>query len=251
MLFKETKAWEHIAPLQLFATAIAALGHDADHPGNTNLFEINSESDLALTYNDMSVLENHHSATLLRILRRKETNIFSELPSIDLRDVRKTIIHCVLSTDMTKHFSQVAEIEAKAAAQWTLPLYGGVSMSDDSLFYCKLMLHAADLSNACRRFEMAKYWAHRIAEEFNAQVEKEETLGLPVLNFMISRNAKQICENEIGFSTNVVAPMWHAIIKIWPSLRHLVDQMDSNYLSWRELLDQNIVKPTKKVIKLL
>jgi hypothetical protein len=113
------------------------------------------------------------------------------------------------------------------------------------------MVHAADLSNAVRPFEIAKYWAYRIAEEFNAQVDKEEKAGLPVLNFMIARNGKQICENEIGFSTNVVAPMWHSLTRMFPSISHLEAQMLQNYTAWRELLDQNIVKPTKKVMKLL
>ena len=169
----------------------------------------------------------------------------------DFKDAKKTIIHCILGTDMTKHFGQVAETEAKAAAGWELPRYSGIGMTEDSLYYCKLMVHAADLSNAVRPFEIAKYWGYKIAEEFNAQVEKEERLGLPVLNFMIARNSKQICENEIGFSTNVVAPMWHAIVKLFPTLDHLVQQMQNNYSQWRELLDQNIVKPTKKAIKLL
>merc|ERR1719440_375051 len=40
----------------------AALVHDADHPGNNNAWEVATKSELAIRYNDVSVLENHHIA---------------------------------------------------------------------------------------------------------------------------------------------------------------------------------------------
>lgn len=38
----------------------SGLMHDIKHPGNNNDFEIKNNSDLALRYNNKSVLENHH-----------------------------------------------------------------------------------------------------------------------------------------------------------------------------------------------
>jgi len=46
---------------------IAAAGHDVDHPGHNNMFEMKNKSVLATIYNDKSVLENHHVATLFKI----------------------------------------------------------------------------------------------------------------------------------------------------------------------------------------
>lgn len=59
-------------------------------------------SDLAVEYNDQSVLENHHCATGFRILSRPRCNIFQHLSIDDYKTVRKIIITCVLSTDMAK-----------------------------------------------------------------------------------------------------------------------------------------------------
>ena len=58
----------HILDVDSFATLCAALGHDADHPGLNNNFEVNSRSKLAMRYNDESVLESHHAAVTCGIL---------------------------------------------------------------------------------------------------------------------------------------------------------------------------------------
>ena len=46
--------------LDLLSILISALGHDIGHPGFTNNFQINASTDMALTYNDISCLENFH-----------------------------------------------------------------------------------------------------------------------------------------------------------------------------------------------
>ena len=46
--------------LDLLSILIAALGHDIGHPGLTNNFQINASTEMALTYNDISCLENFH-----------------------------------------------------------------------------------------------------------------------------------------------------------------------------------------------
>lgn len=50
------------------ATAlIAAATHDIDHPGRSSAFLCNSDSPLAILYNDLCVLESHHSATTFKL----------------------------------------------------------------------------------------------------------------------------------------------------------------------------------------
>lgn len=55
-------------PLDVFGLLVAAIGHDVNHPGVTNAFLVNSGHELAVKYNNNSVLENHHAATVLHIL---------------------------------------------------------------------------------------------------------------------------------------------------------------------------------------
>lgn len=67
-----TPALESVfTPLEITAALFAACVHDVDHPGLTNQFLINSSSELALMYNDESVLENHHLAVAFKLLQNE------------------------------------------------------------------------------------------------------------------------------------------------------------------------------------
>lgn len=52
--------------LEIFSLLFAALIHDFEHTGRTNNFHVNVGTELALLYNDRSVLENHHVSAAFR-----------------------------------------------------------------------------------------------------------------------------------------------------------------------------------------
>mmetsp|Transcript_12848 Transcript_12848/g.1943 ORF Transcript_12848/g.1943 Transcript_12848/m.1943 type:complete len:80 (+) Transcript_12848:626-865(+) len=64
---------------------------------------VNSRSELATRYNDISVLENYHAATLFEILSFPGCNILENLEQGDIRQIRQYIIPMILATDMAKH----------------------------------------------------------------------------------------------------------------------------------------------------
>ncbi|NWY93662.1 PDE4D phosphodiesterase, partial [Agelaius phoeniceus] len=65
--------------LEVLAALFAAAIHDVDHPGVSNQFLINTNSELALLYNDESVLENHHLAVGFKLLQEQDCDIFQNL----------------------------------------------------------------------------------------------------------------------------------------------------------------------------
>jgi cAMP-specific phosphodiesterase 4 len=47
----------------MFSYILAGACHDVEHPGFNNMFLIENHDKIAINYNDVSVLENHHVAT--------------------------------------------------------------------------------------------------------------------------------------------------------------------------------------------
>ncbi|KAH3732918.1 cAMP phosphodiesterase [Pelomyxa schiedti] len=70
---------QYLNHLEVLALFISALCHDIGHPGLNNNFQINSNSDLALLYNDNAVLENMHASLTFQILSHEELNILAGL----------------------------------------------------------------------------------------------------------------------------------------------------------------------------
>lgn len=83
-LIRKTSVLNVIKEFEALSLMVAALGHDADHPGNDNQFEIDSNSPLALCYNDISVLENHHASTTFSVLKSK---FFFRVPVSVMREL--------------------------------------------------------------------------------------------------------------------------------------------------------------------
>ncbi|ROL53327.1 High affinity cGMP-specific 3',5'-cyclic phosphodiesterase 9A, partial [Anabarilius grahami] len=81
----------------------AAVCHDLDHPGYNNTYQINARTELAVRYNDISPLENHHCAVAFQILSLPECNIFANVDPEAFKQIRQAIITLILATDMARH----------------------------------------------------------------------------------------------------------------------------------------------------
>lgn len=94
-----------LTPLEIFCTLISGAAHDMDHPGTNNMFEIKKRSKLALLYNDVSVLENHHAASFFFLVEntKHDCNLFKHMGEEDRASCRKQILENILCTDMSKH----------------------------------------------------------------------------------------------------------------------------------------------------
>ena len=68
-----------IIDLETVGAIFASAVHDVDHPGVTNQFLVNTSSDLAIMYNDESVLENHHLAVAFKLVQQENVDIFANL----------------------------------------------------------------------------------------------------------------------------------------------------------------------------
>lgn len=68
-------------------------------------------SELAIMYNDESVLEHHHLAVAFKLMQESDCNILAPLSRKQCQNFRKIVIDMVLSTDMSKHMSLLADLK--------------------------------------------------------------------------------------------------------------------------------------------
>lgn len=60
-------------------------------------------TELAVLYNDQSILENHHVSKAFQMLRKKKLNFLDKMSEKDFKTFRKISIKLVLMTDPSNH----------------------------------------------------------------------------------------------------------------------------------------------------
>jgi hypothetical protein len=185
MMVSVSNASQVVAALDVFAVLLASLGHDLAHPGVTAAFLVQTRHELAMTYNDTSVLENMHTARLFGILKEQASNVLAALPESDWRDLRKTVVASVLATDMVHHFKMVSDVEVfcemnEAALQNPEECAELFKTEKNTHFLLSLFIHSADIGNPAASWTSCERWAHRVMDEFFAQGDRERELGMPV-----------------------------------------------------------------------
>jgi len=206
---------------------IAAAVHDIDHPGTNNAFQINTSSSYALKYNDKSCLENHHVSYAFALMKGEQSNIFENFSKEDYKTMREKIIANVLATDMSNHFSDMAKLKGRLAAD--------IDVKDkDKKFIMEIAVHAADISNPSKPWDLCKEWSLRVVAEFFDQGDKERNLSLPV-SHLCDRYTTNIAKSQLGFIDFVVAPLFGLLTQIMPKVD--ISGFETNKGKWKELID--------------
>jgi hypothetical protein len=205
-----------LSPVDILSALVAAVVHDVGHPGVNNTFLEATKHDLAITYNDVSVLENHHVAEAFKLMKARDMDWSTSLSSDDYKDMRETVIQVVLGTDMRAHFEYLTRFKSKMAGEG---FSGSTALErKDSRLLLTMALHAADIANPAKREVIATTWAKRSMIEFFRQGDKEAEMGLPVSPFMDRSKTPlpaTIVNCQIGFINVLVRPLlseWTAFL---------------------------------------
>ncbi|NWU47081.1 PDE4C phosphodiesterase, partial [Dromas ardeola] len=184
--------------LEIMAAIFASAIHDVDHPGVSNQFLINTNSELALMYNDASVLENHHLAVGFKLLQEENCDIFQNLSKKQRQSLRKMAIDMVLATDMSKHMNLLADLKTMVETKKVTSL--GVLLLDnysDRIQVLQNMVHCADLSNPTKPLELYRQWTDRIMVEFFRQGDREREKGMEI-SPMCDKHTASVEKSQVG-----------------------------------------------------
>ena len=227
--------------IDICSLILSCMCHDFKHFGLNNNFLKLTKHKLAIRYNDISILENMHiSETFKLINSNPDCNIFFDVDKTTYEKMRKKMISCVLSTDMfyhSNHTQFMKDLIAKKDIK-----------QEDNQQYMNLLIHAADISNPTKPFNIYLKWAKLVLEEFCQQGDKEKALGLVCT---CDRKKVKLNTNQIGFIDYVVEDFVSSFVKIFPSLKFLHDNLVDNrakFVNYKEdeKGNNNIIK---KVIK--
>ncbi|XP_062454339.1 cAMP-specific 3',5'-cyclic phosphodiesterase 4A isoform X2 [Rhea pennata] len=180
--------------LEILAALFAAAIHDVDHPGVSNQFLINTNSELALMYNDESVLENHHLAVGFKLLQEENCDIFQNLSKRQRQTLRKMVIDMVLATDMSKHMSLLADL--KTMVETKKVTSSGVLLLDN--------------------------YTDRI------QGDKERERGMEI-SPMCDKHTASVEKSQVGFIDYIVHPLWETWADlVHPDAQEILDALEDN-----------------------
>lgn len=228
----------------ILALFLSAFLHDLGHPGLNNMYQINAETALALCYNDISVLENHHCALAFKVFKQPNSNIFQELPVVLRKAIRKSMIEMIMSTDMMTHFTLNDELN-ECVTRHFLPLTSIDAMESvvlpdkDRTTILRSILHAADISNPAKPWETSKRWSDLVIQEFFAQGDVEKAEALPISMNMDRCFAVQD-EISLNFNDFIVAPFFLTLLKAFPRMVKAVRHLESNRYEWDSIMRNRV-----------
>ncbi|VDL11665.1 unnamed protein product [Hymenolepis diminuta] len=204
-----SKLRDYLSDLDIFSVIFAALAHDFEHTGTTNNFHIQTQTELAMLYNDRNVLENFHVSAVFRITQEAEFNILEKMSREQYQEFRTAVIDMVLNTDMSLHFSQVKTMKNLIAIPEII----------DKLKALSLLVHCADIAHPAKPWSLHKEWSG----------DREKELGMPI-SPLCDRNTVVLPQSQIGFIDFIVEP-------IFVVLGDMLDKMMENATSSKEETD--------------
>ncbi|CAG9460667.1 unnamed protein product [Pedinophyceae sp. YPF-701] len=246
MYILRTEAQLALTEVEVAALMLAALAHDVGHPGVNNAFLAATRDPIALRYNDQSILENMHAATLFEVMQDTDLDVFGNFSRDQWDEARSLICASIMHTDMKHHFAMTAQLEQIAAENDISPLEPTTAFpAADRAAILRAILHLADLSNPLKPAELAEKWAQRVTQEFWRQGDREKEMGLQVAA-MMDRDKTVLSQTQISFIDFIVTPFFLAIVSLLPDLDLEAVNLLQNRVAWQKRYAEHLEKDASR-----
>jgi len=241
--------WRHAVDYHdILALLIACVGHDVGHMGTNNAFLVKTSHSLAMTYNDISPLENMHAHRVFQTFRLPGMNVLESIESDAATTLRSKIIEAILATDMSHHFELVEKLSARVLRSSDQPLATefetDMKMREASRVDRRMLLqccvHVFDLGHTCRPWRVHRHMVAALEEEFFRQGDRERELGLPIMPLM-DRAKDSAASSQGFFLEKLVQPLLEPFcFFVLPAVADtLLSNLRVNRESWAALVKQH------------
>eukprot|EP00755_Sulcionema_specki_P016636 Sspe_Gene.62512::Locus_35143_Transcript_1_1_Confidence_1.000_Length_3620::g.62512::m.62512/K13298/PDE11; dual 3',5'-cyclic-AMP and -GMP phosphodiesterase 11 len=234
---------KYLTVTERFVLLIAGLCHDLDHMGLNNSFLLKVETPLGVlsaSSGSTSVLEVHHCNVAIEILQNPATNILSGCSGEQLKDIWKSLIESILSTDMARH-NDVSQEAIKLLTDYKK------EKLEHRRALVSFLLKAADISNITKPFEISRVWGQYVTAEFYWQGDQEREANLDVTPMFDRQNSAELAAGQVGFIQAVGLPLFSSLSQHVPELQYVLDELIKNREKWQRILDAQKMKNTKVV----
>ncbi|KAK3099330.1 hypothetical protein FSP39_002735 [Pinctada imbricata] len=229
LCIKNLNLTEYLDDLEMFALFVSCLGHDIDHRGTNNQYQVASKSVLAALYSsEGSVMERHHFAQTMCIVNTEGCNIFENLPSKDYTAVLDLVRDIILATDLAHHLKILGNLKEMASEG-----YDKTNIKHHKMLLCLLMT-ASDLSDQTKPWDFTKHVAALIYREFFSQGDLEKALGQRPIE-MMDRERARIPDLQIGFLDHIALPVYRVLGDIFPSAESVTNTVVDNRRHWEKI----------------
>mmetsp|Transcript_28871 Transcript_28871/g.42781 ORF Transcript_28871/g.42781 Transcript_28871/m.42781 type:complete len:475 (-) Transcript_28871:127-1551(-) len=250
----------HFGPLDTLALVLSTAIHDVGHPGLNNGYHVATRDSLAISFHDVSVLENYHAGIGLQLLSRPRNNFLTDLfpaprtgQNNKLVAFRRSMVELVLATDLSRHKDIVAEFKSLCATECSSSAAAGAASPNNRKPVCKqgtesqmklmtmkMAIKAADISHPTRSFATHCKFSKAIQQEFFEQGDIERTRGMKI-SFLCDRSTATLPGSQIGFLKFMIMPFFSELAN--HLARHgesrakalLVSNAEANLAEWERL----------------
>nr|CAG8439478.1 9657_t:CDS:2 [Entrophospora candida] len=221
-MLNDLGAAKYLTPLDSICLMIAGLCHDVGHPGLNNVYQVNARTPLALKYKNESVLENYSCTLTMELLSKHK------LFQMDNNSSSSGIgSRCCYSSSSSTFTSPESSPTSTTSPSRLFPTTPTLLDKDRRLILLKVLLHAADLSNTVRPWEISKCWSDCVVEEFFKQGDLEKLKNLPVSPNMDREQTHQ-SQISLGFGDYVVKPYFEAFALFLNQAKIFLDTLAEN-----------------------
>ena len=114
------------------------------------------------------------------------------------------------------------------------------------LEFLSFIIHAADISNPTKPFDIYFIWAELVVKEFYDQGDKEKKLNMPC---SCDRNKVTIYQSQLGFINFIEIPYFSVFINVFENLKFYMDNLNNNKQRLTKMQEKDKEKEKKVVNK--
>ncbi|KNE56711.1 hypothetical protein AMAG_02491 [Allomyces macrogynus ATCC 38327] len=213
---------EGLARRDAVASMVAALCHDVDHEGLSNVYHAAKDTDLAAMYNGVCPMENHHAAVTSALLQSRVSPLHLLDPPT-AKSLRTTITSIILATDMGKHDHLL--LSASTTSPWP-------ACCETPLVLQQVLMKCADLSNELQDPAAAAVWASALMTELNAEQAALDRAPIAADDVAIARG-------QVAFLDAKVLPTYRALARLVgvAAVRPFIDRLEAARERYRQTVE--------------